>query len=303
MNDKMNKYKYEYFEANEYVLEGNRFFACDKKSLNEKYLSKIKYPLMILDTEFINRSHNKTPQSPIFLRKKISSDLVYIIQYAIYNSEAELLADDNGAKIKKIVIERNVKSFNLFQSYDELKEEFVDACIDNEIKMFCCSGGATDFRLIKTWLYEYLDDEQLKMLDCVNYINEDNWDINHIDPYDIMKDVFSFENLGVDGQEYIDPHRLPHGKQNKQMLQFSSFTKLFNWTEQVWEFPFRDEKEWGIYDLCVEMFQFYNYTSTYRFDAKQMKHFQEVLNITVDHCWNDVYKIIIFMNFCFDIAK
>src|SRR5699024_6365305 len=143
----MNNFNYDYLEGNTYLMNNDRLFICDKTELNDVFLSKIKFPVMIFDTEFINQSHNKTRRSPLFIdtRKmfKNTRDIVYLVQYAIINSEEELLQGKYKEKIKSIVLERDYQMFNFNSKFEDLKKTFINVCDENNVTTFICSGGDT----------------------------------------------------------------------------------------------------------------------------------------------------------------
>jgi hypothetical protein len=298
----MNKFNYELVENDTYIIGQQRLFIADKKMLNANYLANVAFPILVFDTEFINRSHNKIDPSPLYIKStNFLRDVVYMLQYAVIRTPEELLNGKYVSKIKSMGVERKMETFNFFEAANDMKMKFVNLCLKEGIKTFVCSGGASDFRIIKQWFYEVLQDEELEKAAFINYNSPDDWTIKTLDVYDVLKNVFSFENQNQNGTTFIEPGRLKHGHHNQEMLELPSFNKLYLWTEGFWKFNFKDEGDWTIYDICVKMFEFYSYISTYRFKPVEFKEFVEIYRIALDHCWNDVYKILIFLQFCYQL--
>jgi hypothetical protein len=126
----MNKFNYELVENDTYIIGQQRLFIADKKMLNANYLANVAFPILVFDTEFINRSHNKIDPSPLYIKStNFLRDVVYMLQYAVIRTPEELLNGKYVSKIKSMGVERKMETFNFFEAANDMKMKFVNLCL------------------------------------------------------------------------------------------------------------------------------------------------------------------------------
>ncbi|SYV96136.1 Uncharacterised protein, partial [Mycoplasma putrefaciens] len=134
-----------------YFLNNFQYFYIDKKQTLEE-LKKIKWPAIIVDTEFFNKSHNYDNLEPT-LYDENQKDLVYVLQYSLAKNMNEIYYRVNRKAIKSLTIKRNFKdlNYNFFKQYNSLKNSFLNMCINKKIRTIIFAGSANDKKIIELW--------------------------------------------------------------------------------------------------------------------------------------------------------
>ncbi|AKU79746.1 hypothetical protein [Spiroplasma turonicum] len=286
-----------------FLINENQTFRFDKE-VAKNYIEKIEFPIIILDTEFFNYSHDINNEFEEKLYNENNKDLVYVVQYSFAKSLKEISSRDNKKAIKSISIKRsyNDSSYNFYSQYEKMIISFLNMCRNKDIRTIVCAGASNDIKIIKLWVNnnrKLFSKKPLKM----TYLNKEKNELNvkNFDVYDILENCFSFSNTKNDGTEFWNKNNLPSGKQNDEMITLTSMKKFFDWFEGNVDNIFKNEKT-DIYSMCCETYSFFSYPNTKKISFESYKHMNKTLKKVIDHCYNDVLKILIFLEFIYEFT-
>ncbi|QBQ07685.1 hypothetical protein SGLAD_v1c04860 [Spiroplasma gladiatoris] len=285
-----------------FLLNEHQNFRFDK-NIAKKFLEKIQFPIIILDTEFFNHSHDSGD-----LKNKLYSDkqkdIVYVIQYSFAKSFKEIAYRDNSKAIKSIFIKRglNDKTYNFHEQYSRMITSFLSMCRNKEIKTIICAGASNDIKIINQWINDYKHLFARRSLNMA-FLNKEKNELNanYFDIYEILENAFSFSNTNAIGEEFYNPKNLPVGKQSDQMIALTSCKKFFDWFESIDNKILKNEDD-EIRSLCTMAYSFFSFPNNEKMSYDIYKNMIEVLRKVVVHCYNDVLKILTFLGFVYEFV-
>ncbi|AKX34151.1 hypothetical protein SLITO_v1c05000 [Spiroplasma litorale] len=285
-----------------FLVNEHQNFRFDK-NIAKSFIEKLEFPIIILDTEFFNNSHDNSDYDKKLYDDK-NKDLVYVVQYSFAKSLKEISSRDNKKAIKSISIKRNFndKSYNFYSQYEKMVVSFLNMCRNKDIKTIVCAGASNDIKIINIWVNNYkklFSKRPLKMTFLNKEKNETN--VNFFDVYDILQNCFSFSNTKSNGEEFWNKNNLPSGKQNDEMISLTSMKKFFGWFDQIVDNIFKTEKH-DIYSMCCEAYTFFSYPLDKKISFESYKRMNNTIKKVIDHCYNDVLKILIFFDFIFEFT-
>ncbi|QGS51923.1 hypothetical protein [Spiroplasma tabanidicola] len=286
-----------YFLVNEY-----QNFRFDKH-IARTMLEKIQFPIIILDTEFFNHSHDEGEYEDK-LYSEDQKDVVYVIQYSFAKSLKEIAYRDNTKSIKSIYIKRghNDKTYNFQEQYSKMVTSFLSMCRNKEIKTIICAGASNDIKIINKWINDYKHLFARKSLNMAFYNKEKKeLNANFFDIYDILENAFSFSNTTSTGEEFYNANNLPSGKQADNMIALTSCKKFYDWFESINIKAIKNEDE-EIRNLCIAAYTFYSTPFEARMNFEVYRNMISVIRKVVVHCYNDVLKILIFLGFIYEFV-
>ncbi|WP_043645703.1 hypothetical protein [Mycoplasma putrefaciens] len=282
-----------------YFLNNFQYFYIDKKQTLEE-LKKIKWPAIIVDTEFFNKSHNYDNLEPT-LYDENQKDLVYVLQYSLAKNMNEIYYRVNRKAIKSLTIKRNFKdlNYNFFKQYNSLKNSFLNMCINKKIRTIIFAGSANDKKIIELWINQ--NQAILKNKHSELFILDPTtktYKVNSFDVYKILHNL-SFSNTDQNNQQFYNPKNLNKGSIGENTIQLPSLKKFFDYFNQVFADPGFDEQE-NIYQLCSVALKFFSLDSL---DEQQFKEYSHKINLAKKHCFNDVLKILYLIDFLYSFSK
>ncbi|ASP28271.1 hypothetical protein SCORR_v1c04990 [Spiroplasma corruscae] len=286
-----------------FLVNESQTFRFDK-NIAKSFIEKIEFPIIILDTEFFNNSHDINNEYEEKLYNENNKDIVYVIQYSFAKSLKEISSRDNKKAIKSISIKRNYNdnSYNFYNQYEKMIISFLNMCRNKDIRTVICAGASNDVKIINLWVNNYrrlFTKKHLKMTFLNKEKNELN--VNFFDIYTLLENSLSFSNTKNDGTEFWNKNNLPSGKQHDEMISLTSMKKFFNWFDEIVDDPFKLEKN-DIYTMCCETYSFFSYPINKKISFESYKHMNNTLKKVIDHCYNDVLKILIFLDFIFEFT-
>lgn len=296
----MNKYSAILLENDKYSINKNQVFKFDVKKAKQLF-KNIKFPVIILDTEFFNSSHDKENQK-IKYYESIEKNIVYVLQYSLASSIKEIYNRDNSTSIKSMTIRRNHNDFtyDFEKQYHRLILSFLNMCVNKKIKTIICSGGANDIVIINKWLEKYRYIFSRRKIRLVSL--EKPKEVNSFDVHSILENCYSFSNMDKDGSEFWPQKNLPKGKLDNQMITLTSMKKFFDWFGS--KLPIKTKKEdEEIYNLCCKAVKFYSIPNFDNISATDFDKLSKSIKKVIKHCYNDVYKILEFLSVTYHLMN
>ncbi|WP_338984264.1 hypothetical protein [Spiroplasma endosymbiont of Diplazon laetatorius] len=285
-----------------FLLNENQNFRFDKDA-SKKILENIQFPIIVLDTEFFNHSHD-SGNNDNKLYSDSNKDLVYVIQYSFAKSLKEISNRDNKKAIKSITIKRNFndKTYDFFDQYSKMIISFLNMCRNKEIRTIVCAGASNDIKIINQWINENKKLFARKTLKMAFYNKESKeLNANYFDIYDILEKTFSFSNTTRTGEEFWKRENLPKGKQSDEMIALTGSKKFFDWFEDISHNLLKDEKE-DIYTMCCNAYSFFSKSVNAKIDFEEYKSMNKNIKRVIDHCYNDVLKVLEFLSFVYEFT-
>ncbi|AOG60540.1 hypothetical protein SHELI_v1c05890 [Spiroplasma helicoides] len=285
-----------------FLLNENQTFRFDKE-VAKKFLENIQFPIIVLDTEFFNHSHDSGEYEKT-LFTETQKDLVYVIQYSFAKSLKEISYRDNHKAIKSITIKRghNEPNYDFHDQYSKMITSFLNMCRNKDIRTIVCAGASNDVKIINQWINDNKKIFARKPLSMAFY-NKDKKELNanYFDIYEILENAFSFSNTNSEGNEFYNPNNLPPGKQSSEMIALTSSKKFFDWFEVIDDNILKDEDD-EIRNMCKIAYSFYACPKDKKISFDQYKSMNKTIKKVVDHCYNDVLKVLIFLDFVFQFT-
>ncbi|ATZ17343.1 hypothetical protein ELUMI_v1c06210 [Williamsoniiplasma luminosum] len=291
--------KIEKVTENEFKINDHQGFFLDKEEL-VKNLNSIKLPIIILDTEFFNRSHDKTDmKNPLYNKKNKS--LVYIIQYSFAKNFKEISLRNNHQAIKSMTIKRkhNDKKYDFYTQYNHMVKSFLNMLIAKKIKTIVLAGSSNDKEIFNSWINE--NKALLKNKKSSLFIKDPItglYSVNTLDVYDILGKSMSFVNKKENGEEFYDPAKLKKGSLGMETIQIPSLKKFFEYFVEVFNSSKLEDHD-DIYGLSMSALKFLSLPEPNQLDFLQWN--KDVKKAKV-HCYNDVLKMLYLLDFWYEFG-
>lgn len=290
------KSNYITLKEDKYYLNEHQYFYINKEEI-KKGLKDIKFPAIIMDTEFFNKSHDRSGiKHPLYNEK--NKDLVYVLQYSFAKNFKEIYERKNIKAIKSMTIKHIYKDekYNFYEQYNAMVKSFLNMCISKNIKTLVFAGGANDVKIMKTWINNNKKILNNKKSDLF-ILNPENkeYDVNSFDIYSVMEKAFSVSNYNADGSEFYKKDLLKKGNVGLDTIQLPSLKKFFDWMGPAYTDGKFDEEE-DIYDLCVKSCNFYSNKSMH---YKDFLLWNAAVKKSKMHCYNDVLKLLYLIKFMY----
>ncbi|QEH61837.1 hypothetical protein SCHIN_v1c06400 [Spiroplasma chinense] len=283
-----------------FLLNEHQNFRFDK-NIAKKSIDNIQFPIIVLDTEFFNHSHDNG-EFEEKLYSENQKDLVYVIQYSFAKSLKEIANRDNRKAIKSITIKRafNDSTYDFHTQYKKMVVSFLNMCRNKEIRTIVCAGASNDIKIINQWINENKQLFTRKSLKMAFYNKErKELNANYFDIYDILENSYSFSNTTKTGEEFYNANNLPTGKQANDMIALTSSKKFFDWFETIGENNLKDDTD-DIRHLCSIAYSFLAAPNSKKVSFEQYNHMNKTIKKVIDHCYNDVLKVLMFLAFTYE---
>ncbi|PPE05170.1 hypothetical protein [Williamsoniiplasma lucivorax] len=283
----------------EFKINEHQGFFVDKPELS-KHLKSIKFPVVILDTEFFNRSHDKTEMTnPLY--NETNKSLVYIIQYSFARNLKEISLRNNHRAIKSMTIKRkyNDPTYNFYNQYQYMVKSFLNMLIAKNIKTIILAGSSNDKNILKVWINE--NKALLNNRKSDLFIQDPTtgvYTVNTIDVYDILGGAMSFINKKDNGEIFYDPNNLKKGTMGVETIQLPSLKKFFEYFDEVFNSSKMEDDE-DIYGLSMSALNFLSLPNLkYPDFIRWNKDFKKAKI----HCYNDVLKTLYLIDFWYEFC-
>lgn len=286
-----------------FLVNEHQTFRFDKNVARNE-IENIQFPIIVLDTEFINYSHDDGEFDKKLYDEK-NKDLVYVIQYSFAKSLKEIANRNNKKAIKSITIKRahNDQEYDFYDQYSKMIKSFLNMCRNKEIKTIVCAGAANDMKIINQWINENKKLFARKTLNIAFYNKETKeLNANYFDIYHVLENSFSFSNTNNNGEEFYNPNNLPRGKQGDDMIALTSSKKFFDWFEEVGTNNLLKSENEEIKDLCRKAYRLYAYPKDKKMSFEEYKVMNKAIKDVIDHCYNDVLRVLIFLEFLYEFT-
>ncbi|ATG97407.1 hypothetical protein CP520_01370 [Mesoplasma lactucae ATCC 49193] len=287
------------FEDGKYVLNKYQSFYVDEDAVEQDLLREIKFPVLIMDTEFFNRSHDPKPNDS---GKKLYSDdepsMIYTLCYSIANSYMDLANRKNKKSISTLYVRRkmNKADFNFKKEMDRMLTTFVNICIAKNIRTLVFAGESNDVKILTNWINNHsnlLNNKKQELFTRNKQTRQ--LEINTFDIYKTLEKGFSFSDFTTEGEEFYNPKNLKKGIMGENTIQIPSLKLFFDYFKEYYKDKFEEKN--GIYELCKDALTFYS-TDSFA-SEKQFQEGIEVIREVRKHCRNDVLKLLYLINFMY----
>ncbi|ATZ18744.1 hypothetical protein ESOMN_v1c03620 [Williamsoniiplasma somnilux] len=283
-------------KGDRYYLNDHQYFYLNKDTVLKDFKT-IKFPAIIMDTEFFNKSH-ETNGNKSNLYNEINKDLVYILQYSFAKNFREIYERKNTKSIKSLTIKRSYKDekYNFKKQYKAMMNSFINMCIGKGIKTLIFAGAANDKKIISSWINsnkKILNNKKTELF--VLDEKTQDYSVNSFDIYNILENALSFSNYTSEGLEFYKKQNLEKGKVGEDTISLPSLKKFFDYFNNIFDLKKFEESD-DIYKLCCSALKF--------FSANTM-HYDEFIKLNKDvnkakiHCYNDVLKLLYLIKFLF----
>lgn len=295
--------KYNSITPNEnggYKINDHQYFIFDKEKAKE-IMNNVKFPAIVLDTEFFNVSHYKE-QTKRKLYEEIGEDIVFLIQYSFASNFKEIANRENRKAIKSLSIKRlyNDETYNFEEQYNRMIISFLNMCVNKNIKTIVCAGSFNDIRIINKWIKDRKSLFVRKNIDLlVVNKNEEEGHVNSFDVYSILENAIKFSNKTASGEEFLDVKNVQIDKEN-ELATLPSSKKLFNWFDKASRIQFKEEKD-TIYHMACKCLTFYSYVDK-EVDFNKHMSLNKVIKDVSSHCFDDVLRMLEFLAFSYCFA-
>ncbi|WP_338969180.1 hypothetical protein [Spiroplasma endosymbiont of Labia minor] len=289
-----------YKKDGKYFLNEHQYFIVYKDILKQN-LKKISFPCIILDTEFINKSH--------FLKEfeqlgavNLNSDeeatylknIIITINFSFARNYEDILKRDNQKAIKsiKMVRKKKMNASIFYEQYRKLIYDFINIVNKKNIKTLVFAGKANDEAIINEWFEKI----KFKFKPKILITNSVKSQIKAVDIYDTLESSFEFSNVNNNGEQFVDPKNYGVNTKNN-LLKIKSQKTFFEYFKSITSINFEEDEK--IYDLCCQAYYFF---------AKENLNEQEfnkgslIIKSINMHCKNDVLKSLLLIKF-FCLAK
>lgn len=280
---------------NLFYLNQYQWFALDDKRLKQN-LNKLKFPIMILDLEFFNQSHDLNKIEPkLYGDDPNNKSVVYILSYAIITSLKELTVVSYEKEIKELRIRRrlNDDQYNFKIQYDRMIKSFFNIILKNDVETILVAGKSNDKAILEQWVNEYRFLFKNKKVKVLETDKKQQCKLKIQDVYDTLSSCMAFSNYKSDGSAFYNSNYLKKGFIKNDTIQIPSLKKFFKYMNGLYDdISFEDND--NICLLCASALEFFS--SKQIEVARYHKLNQDVLK-SLKHCQNDVYKILEILNF------
>jgi len=286
------------FREGKYYLNEEQFFMVDREKI-KKEMGEWSFPMLIMDTEFFNKSHDKFKIRPSAYTRK-NPDIIYTLSFSIAQSYKDLLDRNNDRSVTSYSIHRrnSDKNFDAQKQMDKLLTKFFNMAFHKNIKSLVFAGKANDQIILNNWINQHTTVLNNKVTELFTKDpTTKKWAVKALDAYDVLKDGFSVSNTLQGNLQYDADNNLKNGsigentKQIPGLRRFYEYVTLFPNIEQL------DEED-NIYDLCVDVLRLFSLP--YK-KNKMINQDQHSLKLAIRHCRNDVVKLLYLIYFlhCF----
>ncbi|KNG79648.1 hypothetical protein [Mycoplasma sp. HU2014] len=282
-----------------YFINDFQYFYINKKEVSNE-LKKIKWPAIIVDTEFFNRSHNTDNITPTLYDEQ-QKDLVYILQYSFAKNMNEIYYRVNRKAIKSLAIKRkhNDPNYNFTKQYNSLKNSFLNMCISKKIRTIIFAGSANDKKIIELWINQNKVILKNKKSDLFILDSQTKqYTVNSFDIYKVLQKL-SFSNADENNNEFYNPKNLNKGLIGDDTIQLPSLRKFFDYTKQIFSDKGLNDED-DIYDLCCNALKLFSLKDI---DVDHFKNYTRKVSLAKTHCFNDVLKILYMIDFLYAFSK
>lgn len=285
-------------EGDHYKLNKYQKFYVDQNLVKEHLLKIIKFPVVIMDTEFFNRSHDKG-NFDNQLYSEAEPSLIYTLSFSFAQSYMDLLQRKNKKTISTLYVRRRYeqKHFDFKKAMDKMLTSFVNTCLTKEIKTLVFAGQSNDVRILERWINQHptlLNNKTTELFFRAKTTQK--IEINTFDIYKTLENGFSFTNFNQTGTEFYNQKNLKPGKMGEKTVQLPGLAKFFDYFASYYQGNFLTEKT-NIYQLCISALEFY--TTPEFTDVEQFNSYNEKIREVRRHCQNDVLKLLYLINFIY----
>ncbi|ATZ16354.1 hypothetical protein JN01_0605 [Entomoplasma freundtii] len=279
------------FAVRKYYLNEFQWFVMKPEGLAQD-LAQIKYPALILDTEFFNQSHQIDANlTPLYNEKNKS--IVYVLDYALIKTKKDLTLLNKDKLIKNFRLRRrlNDENYDFQKQYTQLIHNFCHLLVKNQVATIIVAGASNDRPILENWIKQ-----------CTSYFNRRSAPVIlqpepklfMLDVYNSLENNMAFANFKADGSVFWEPKNLKPGFYGPETRQLPSLKKFFEYMSQSYpKFGFEDNAD--IYRLSQNALTFFTVPN---FANEKTYHY---LNRSVreaeHHCFNDVYKLWELLSF------
>ncbi|PPE04543.1 hypothetical protein EELLY_v1c02230 [Entomoplasma ellychniae] len=286
------RYKDLKIDGQKVILNNKQSIFFDTNSI-QKNISEIKFPVLIVDTEFFNRSHDWEKTEP-HLYDEQNKDQVYLINYSFAKSFKEIEIRNNFKSINNLSIKRkpNDLNYDFKKQHDSMFASFMSMCFNKNIKTVIFAGQDNDKKILENWINSHKSLFHNRKSDLFILNKETNtYKLNSFDIYDLLEQTLSFTNFDSEGNKFYNENNLKNG-QKEQTIALRSLKKFFNYTRKLHTNV--DFEEEDITFLCTKALKFY---SLKELDEKQHAYLSKFIKDVKKHCYNDVLKILLLIKF------
>ncbi|ATZ18032.1 hypothetical protein [Mesoplasma melaleucae] len=286
------KYKNLEIQDNKIKLNKHQSIYFNFEGLKNK-LKEIKFPVIILDTEFFNRSHDFEKIEPK-LYSENEKDIVYLMNYSFAKSFNEVQTRNNHKSINSLSIRRKVndEKYNFKNQYQSMIKSFINMCVNKNIRTIIFAGQDNDKNIIEQWINTYKVLFKNKKTDLFIFNKETKaYDLNSFDIYDALEQNLSFTNYAKDGSKFYNEQNLKKGDIHDS-IKIRSLKKFFDYTEDLHsKYNFVED---NIKFLCSRALKLFSLP-----EVSQAEHYRlsNSLKEARKHCYDDVLKILVLIKF------
>jgi len=293
----MTEFKKATYQEDKYYINKNQFFLFDKPYV-KKQLAKLPFPMIIMDTEFFNKSHN-TSKIPVTLYDEETPDLIYTLSFSIVKSYKDLLKRNNENSITTYSIKKRMtdKNFDFKKAMNKVLTKFFDLTIKQKINCLVFGGKANDEKILNRWINQnkaILNNKVSKLFIKDN----DSIKINAFDIYPILEHGISVNNAIDHEKKYDEKDNLKKGLIGENTVQIPSLKRFFDYIKLFPNIESLKEND-QIYRLCVDVLKLFTLNLT---DPKKYRIYNNSLKKAITHCKNDVIKLLYLILFLYCFA-
>ncbi|AHI53915.1 hypothetical protein SSABA_v1c05080 [Spiroplasma sabaudiense Ar-1343] len=282
-----------------FYLNEHQFFNVDKSKL-KGYLSQIKFPAIVIDTEFFNHSHDRSNNDFNQLYNDERKDVVTVFQYSFISNLKEITTRDNTKSIKSVSLKRgyNDSKYDFELQYEKMVKSFLSNCIKKRIRTMIVAGGTNDNKIIRDWAAKYHTLFKNKKIDLFKFNSKNQLpELNSFDIYPPLEQSISFSNYDKDGREFYVKNYLKPGQFGEDTIALPGLKKFFDYMKEINEYNFDEEKD--VYELSCSALKFYSYKTC---SLNEYKELNKDIKLIRQHCYNDVLKILLLIDFLYSFS-
>jgi hypothetical protein len=127
-----------------FFLNKDQYFIFEKEKV-KKSLSEIAFPIIMMDTEFFNKSHDVKNIKPSLYDQE-TPNLIYNLSFSIANSYRDLLNRNNEKSITVLTVKKRFedKNFDFKKQMDKMLTRFFNLAIKRKVKTLIFAGKSND---------------------------------------------------------------------------------------------------------------------------------------------------------------
>jgi len=295
----MTEFKKAIYNDDKYYINKNQFFLFDEGYVKKK-LSQLPFPMIIMDTEFFNKSHN-TSKIPTALYDEKTPDLIYTLSFSIVKSYKELLKRNNENSITTYSIKKRMtdKDFDFQKEMNKILTKFFNLAIKQKINCLVFGGKANDEKILNRWINQHkaiLNNKVSKLF--IKNKDDDSIKINAFDIYPILEHGISVNNAIDHEKKYDEKDNLKKGLIGENTVQIPSLKRFFDYIKLFPNIESLKEDD-QIYRLCVDVLKLFTLNLQ---DQNKFRKYNNSLKKAIKHCKNDVTKLLYLVLFLYCFA-